>query len=240
MSWLLILAIGLGAGAVSGLIGFGATTMVMPILVLTFGPKAAVPIMAIAAVLANLARIMAWWSAINWRAVGAYSIAAVPGAALGARVMLELDPVLLDVILGGFFIGLIPMRRWFASHGMAVSLTGLFCAGGVIGCLTGIVANTGPINAPFFLAHGLVKGAFIGTEAMASFFMFSSKGISFRYFGAMPNEIILSGLIVGSSLMAGVWIAKRFVQNLDDNQFRGLMDIVLFVAGTAMIIGPFL
>ena len=116
----------------------------------------------------------------------------------------------------------------------------LFSAGAVIGYLTGIVANTGPINAPFFLAHGLVKGPFIGTEAMSSFFMFSSKAASFRYFGALPDEIILSGVIVGSSLMAGVWIAKRIVQNLDENQFRGLIDAVLLIAGTAMILGAFL
>ena len=240
MSWFLILVISLGAGTLSGIIGFGGTTIVMPILVLTFGPKAAIPIMAIAAVLGNLARIMVWWSAINWRAVGAYAITAVPGAALGARVMLELDPVLLDIILGGFFIALIPIRRWFTNSGMKISLIGLFSAGAVIGYLTGIVANTGPINAPFFLAHGLVKGPFIGTEAMSSFFMFSSKAASFRYFGALPDEIILSGVIVGSSLMAGVWIAKRIVQNLDENQFRGLIDAVLLIAGTAMILGAFL
>ena len=240
MSWLLIVAIGLGAGIISGIIGFGATTLVMPVLVLTFGPKAAVPIMAIAAVLGNFSRIMVWWSAINWRAVGAYSIPAVPSAAIGARVMLELNPTLLDLILGGFFIAMIPIRRWFLKRSITVPLWGLFFAGSVIGFLTGIVANTGPINTPFFLAHGLVKGPFIGTEAMSSLFMFSSKSAAFRYLGALPDDVLLNGLIVGSTLMIGAWIAKRFVEKLDENHFRGLMDGVLLIAGIAMIIGAFL
>ncbi len=102
MSWLLIVAIDLGAGLISGIIGSGATTIVMPVLVLTFGPKAAVPIMAIASVLGNFSRIMVWWSAINWCAVSVYSIPAVPSAAIGAHFMLQLDSILLDIILGVF------------------------------------------------------------------------------------------------------------------------------------------
>ncbi len=240
MSWLLIIAIGLCAGILSGIVGFGSTTIVMPILVLTFGPKAAIPIMAIASVLGNFARIMVWWSAINWRAVGAFSLPAVPGAALGARIMLQLDPMLLDVFLGGFFIAMIPIRRWLLSRQIHVPLWGLSCAGAIVGTLTGIVSNTGPVNTPFFLAHGLVKGAFIGTEAMSSLFMFSSKSAAFRYFGALPDEVILNGLIVGSTLMVGAWVAKRFVEKLDEDHFRGLMDAVLFIAGIAMISGAFL
>lgn len=240
MTWLLVLLIGLGAGTISGIIGFGGTTILMPILVLSFGPKAAIPIMAIASILGNLSRVLIWWSSINWRAVAAYTVAAAPGAALGARVMLAIDPVVLDVFLGAFFIVMIPLRRWFASHGMKVSLFGLFLAGGVIGFLTGIVANTGPINTPFFLAHGLIKGAFISTEAMSSLVMFTSKALAFRELGALPSSIIVNGLIVGSTLMLGARIAKRFVLKMDESQFRGLMDGILFIAGIAMIFDSFL
>ena len=239
MTWFFILLIGLGAGTLSGIIGFGGTTILMPILVLSFGPKAAIPIMAIASILGNLSRVLVWWSAINWRAVAAYSVAAAPAAALGARVMLAIDPVVLDIFLGVFFITMIPMRRWFAAHGFKVSLLGLFVAGGVIGFLTGIVANTGPVNTPFFLAHGLVKGAFISTEAMSSLFMFTSKAVAFREFGALPSTVIVNGLIVGSTLMLGAWIAKRFVMKMDESHFHGLMEIILFIAGVAMISGVF-
>jgi len=239
MTWLPILLVGLAAGTLGGIVGFGGTTILMPVLVLSFGPKAAVPIMAIAAVLGNLSRVAVWWKAVSWPAVAAYSIAAVPAAALGAHVMVALDPFILDLILGIFFIAMIPLRRWFLEKGWRVSLAGLALAGGAIGFLTGIVANTGPINTPFFLAHGLVRGAFVGTEAMGSLAMFTSKSVAFRELGALPDDIIMKGLIVGSSLMAGSWIAKQFLQKMDESQFRGLMDILLFVAGASMLAGAF-
>ena len=47
----------LAAGTVGGIVGFGSSIMLMPILMVAFGPQEAVPIMAIAALLANLSRV---------------------------------------------------------------------------------------------------------------------------------------------------------------------------------------
>ena len=61
MSFIFVCAVGLLAGTISGIVGTGSSIMLMPVLVYEFGPKQAVPIMAVAAVMANLSRIMAWW-----------------------------------------------------------------------------------------------------------------------------------------------------------------------------------
>ncbi len=87
--------------------------------------------------------------------------------------------------------------------------------GAVTGYLTGIVASTGPMTVPIFMSYGLVKGALLGTEAAGSLAIYISKAITFRRFDAMPLDIVLKGLIAGSSLFAGAFIAKRFVLRLD-------------------------
>ena len=60
MSILFVLVVGLAAGTISGIVGTGSSIMLMPILVYQYGPKQAVPIMAVASVLANLSRVLAW------------------------------------------------------------------------------------------------------------------------------------------------------------------------------------
>jgi len=55
-----VLIVGLVAGIVSGIIGTGSSLMLVPVLVYEFGPQQAVTIMAVAAVMANLSRILAW------------------------------------------------------------------------------------------------------------------------------------------------------------------------------------
>ena len=240
MSLLLLLALGFVAGTIGGVIGFGSSIMLMPALVLMYGARAAVPIMAITALMSNLARVLVWWRELDWRACGAYSLTAIPAAALGARTLLVIPPRLADAVLGSFFILMIPARRWMVSRNMRIGLPHLALAGAVIGYATGIVVSTGPINTPFFLAHGLAKGAFLGTEALGSLGMYVSKAIAFRSFDALPDETIVQGLVIGSSLMAGSWAAKYFVLRIPQERFFFLMEAVLFGSGLTMLIAAFL
>ena len=83
--------------------------------------------------------------------------------------------------------------------------------------------------------HGLTKGAFLGTEAAASFVVYVSKASVFRAFGALPWDVIVQGLITGSSLMAGSFLAKPFVLKLDPQRFRLLMDGLMLASGLTML-----
>jgi uncharacterized membrane protein YfcA len=120
-------------------------------------------------------------------------------------------------------------RQWHLGLGHLAVL------GAGIGYLTGIVVSTGPINAPFFLAYGLVKGAFLGTEAMSSLAVYLAKVITFRSLGALPLATLVQGLIVGSSLMAGTFIARRFVRQVDPQRFHLLMEGLLLAAAVTML-----
>ena len=232
-AWVLVL--GLVAGTLGGIVGFGSSVMLMPALVIVFGPREAVPIMAVASIMANASRVAAWWREVDWRVVAAYSATAAPAAALGAATLLALPTRSVEAVLGLFFIAMIPARRWMARRKWRLRLWHLAVFGAGIGLLTGLVATTGPINAPFFLAYGLVKGAYLGTEALGSLAMYLAKAITFRSLGALPLETLGKGLVVGSSLVAGAFIAKRFVRQIDAERFRLLMDALLLMAGLTML-----
>lgn len=234
-----VLAIGLVAGTLSGIVGFGASIMLMPVLVIAYGPLAAVPIMAVASIMANLSRVLVWWREVDWRACAAYSVTGIPAAALGARTLLVLPPRVVEVALGAFFIAMIPVRRWLAARALTAHRWHLAVAGLFIGFLTGIVVTTGPISVPAFLAYGLVKGAFLATEAAGSLGIYVAKSVVFRSFGALPWEAIAKGLVIGSSLMAGSYLAKRFVLKMPAERFRLLMDALMLMSGLAMLWAAF-
>src|SRR5262245_15848124 len=237
MTWLVVLALGLGAGTLSGIVGFGASIMLMPALMLAFGPLEAVPIMAIAGMLANFARVAVWWREVDWRANAFYCVTAVPMAALGARTLLLLDPRIVEGILGLLFLLAIPMRRWLFAQGLRITAGQLSIVGVGIGFLSGLVASTGPINTPFFLAYGLVKGAYLATEALGSMAIGITKAVVFQRFNALPLDTVARGVIIGASLMVGARLAKGFVLRLDAHQFRTLMDCLLAAAGLVLIWG---
>jgi uncharacterized membrane protein YfcA len=235
MELALVLLLGLVAGTVGGVLGFGTSIMLMPALVIVFGPREAVPIMAVASIMANASRVVVWWREVDWRAVAAYSATAVPAAALGAATLLTLPPGVVEAALGVFFVAMIPARRWMARQQWKLGLPHLALVGAVIGYITGIVVSTGPINAPFFLAYGLVKGAYLATEAMGSLAVYLAKAVTFGGLGALPWESVAKGLVVGSSITVGSFLAKRFVVALDADKYRLLIEGLLLVAGLTML-----
>jgi uncharacterized protein len=235
LSVLFVLIVGLIAGTISGIVGTGSSIMLMPVLVHEYGPKQAVPIMAVAAVLANLSRVAAWWREVDWRACAAYSVAGVPAAALGARTLLLLPSRAVDIAIGAFLIAMVPVRHVLARHKLKAKLWHVALGGAVIGFLTGIVVSTGPLSVPLFLFYGLTKGAFLATEAASSLGIYLSKTVTFERFGALTADLALKGLVAGGSLMAGAFIAKRFVLRLEADTFRLVMDAIMLTAGISLL-----
>jgi len=235
VTYVFVLIVGLAAGAISGIVGTGASIMLLPVLVVQFGPQQAVPIMAVASLMANIAKVLAWWRDVEWRAFAAYTVGGVPAAALGARTLLVLPPRAVDLALGAFFLAMIPTRRWLQARQLRIGLGALALAGAGIGFLTGIVLSTGPLSVPAFTAYGLVKGAFLSTEAAASLALMVSKAVTFRALGALPVPAILQGLIIGAAVMAGTFAGKAVVQRMSVRMFQHVLDALLFCSGVSLI-----
>ncbi len=239
MIYVFVLTVGLVAGILGGIVGTGTSIMLLPVLAYSFGPKQAVPIMAVAAIMANAARIMAWWRDVDWRAVVVYSVPGIPAAALGAGTLLALPSRFVDIAIGTFFILMIPFRRWMHVRQFTLPLWSLALIGAAMGYLTGIVASTGPMTIPIFVSYGLIRGPLLGTEAASSLAVYISKAITFQRLDALPLNIFLNGLIAGSSLFLGAFIAKRVVLRIDASAFHHLIDGLMLVAGLSMLWSAF-
>ncbi len=232
---LLICAVGLGAGVLGGVIGFGTTILLMPPLVYFYGPMTAVPVIALVAIVANLARVGLWWREIDWKLCGVYAATSVPAVVLGANTLVQFNPRLIELILGSFLLLMIPVRRWLRRMDWKPHLGHMALVGAGIGYLTGIVASTGAINTPFFLAYGLLKGAYIGTEAASSLAVFLAKGATFHTLGVIDSRAIAQGLTIGVFVLIGSTLSKRLVLRLPEHRFLQLMEGVMLVSGLAIL-----
>src|ERR1700678_2123369 len=101
-----LFVLALAAGVLSGVVGTGSSLLLLPALVWLYGPRVAVPVMGIAAVLGNVGRVIAWWRRIAWRPVLAFALPGVPAAALGAHTLLTISPTVVDSALAAFFLAM--------------------------------------------------------------------------------------------------------------------------------------
>ncbi len=108
-------------------------------------------------------------------------------------------------------------------------------AGACIGFLTGIVLSTGPLSVPAFTSYGLMKGAFLSTEAASSLALYMSKVVTFRELGALPTATILRGVIIGSSLMLGAFAGRAVVLQMSTTVFESLLDALMLCSALSLL-----
>ncbi|KZL05032.1 Sulfite exporter TauE/SafE [Pseudovibrio axinellae] len=236
MSILIIAFSSMFAGILSGIVGTGSSIILLPILVMVFGTKAAIPIMAIAALIANCGRVYIWWNEIDWRAVFFYALPSIPMAAVGANLLIAIPESVSSTILGVFFLALIPIRYVLRSRNIGSKPIHLLSGGALIGFITGLVASSGPLSLAVFSSFGLVKSALIATEAAASLFVFGSKAATFSYLNVMSYETLLGGLLVGSFISVGTFAAKFILNRLNTRHHDRMIDFVLAGSGLSMVI----
>ena len=102
--------------------------------------------------------------------------------------------------------------------------------------ISAIVGVVGPFMAPFFLAYGLVRGAYIGTEALATVVMHVVKlGV---YGGAelLNVGILLLGLAIGAVMFVESYISKRILIRMPERFFPYVVEGVLIVAGLRFVV----
>lgn len=235
--WIPLLAVALLAGTIGGVVGFGSAVILLPVCAYVFGAAQAVPILTVAALIGNLSRAGFSWRETDWAVVRLYVAGAVPFAAIGAFIFVELDVALIHRLLGAFILLMIPARCWATARNMTVRRWQLLPLGAVMGLLSGIVGTVGPINAPFFLAYGLAKGAYLATEALGAAAVHLTKATVYGRFAVLDFETLGSGLAIGVALIAGSWAGKRIVMRLDTPGFIRTVEVLLAASGLAMVLG---
>jgi len=227
--------LGFLSGVLGGIIGFGTTILLVPPLIYFYGPVATIPVIAIIAIIANVSRIFLWWHEIRWKVCFVYGLPSIPGVFLGANTLVSLNEKFLEVLLGVFILCLIPIRRWMRAQKFYLRLWHMSILGLCIGFLTGIVATTGALSTPFFLAFGLSKGAFLGTEAAGSLGISITKSIVFHRLGVVDQTIMMQGVLIGLVVLIGSYFSKKIVLRLPEKSFTQLMELVMLVSGITII-----
>nr|WP_273378919.1 sulfite exporter TauE/SafE family protein [Actinopolymorpha pittospori] len=232
----LLFTLALLAGVLGGVVGTGSSMVLLPALVFFYGPRVAVPIMAVAAVLGNVGRVLAWWRRIDWRPVVAYALPGIPSAVLGAHTLLTIPPRLVDGFLAVFFVAMVPLRRFAARAQWRIRLWHMGIAGAGIGFLTGMILSTGPLSVPIFTAYGLTGGAFLGSEAASALLLYAGKLATFEGAGVLSTDVLARGVVIGAAVMAGSFLARRILRNVTTQRYGLLIDVVLVTAALGMSI----
>ncbi len=236
LKWPLLLLIALLASTLAAVTGFGGAAVLLPVLVAVFGMRAAIPILTVAQLIGNASRVWFNRHELNWKVVGWFSVGGIPMALLGGYLFAMAPLASLTRLLGGFLLLVVVWRhlRPAMHHTFPVQTFAGIGAGSSF--LSALLGSVGPIMAPFFLAYGLVKGAYIGTEALATVVMHVTKLVAYEQTSVLTLSNCVVGLALGPVMIAGSFLGKRIVDRLPERVFVRIIEAVLIIAGLMFLI----
>ena len=219
------------ASTLAGTTGFGGAAVLLPVLVHFFGVRDAIPILTVAQLIGNGSRVWFHRVEVNWRIVGWFALGAIPAALSGGYVFSRASSPLLLKFLGVFLLGTV-VWRWMKLKAIKrLPLQGFTGVGVVFGFFSALVGGVGPFIVPFFLGYGLLKGAFIGTEAMATVTMHVFKLIAYRQASLLSSQNAAVGLALGPVMIFGSWLGKKIIYRVSNRVFTLMVEITLLIAG---------
>ncbi|HEV2297396.1 MAG TPA: sulfite exporter TauE/SafE family protein, partial [Candidatus Acidoferrales bacterium] len=202
LRWVILVLAALLASTLAAVAGFGGAAVLLPAIVAVFGIREAVPILTVAQLIGNASRVWFNRAEVNWRVVGWFALGAVPFALLGGFLFAKAPLAALTRLLGAFLL-LVVVWRHLRPKPKSFPVASFAGIGAGASFLSALLGSVGPIMAPFFLAYGLVKGAYIGTEALSTVVMHIVKLIAYRQTAVLTLSGALIGLGLGPVMILG-------------------------------------
>lgn len=235
LRWLILTLVALVASTLAGVTGFGGAAVLLPALVALFGIREAVPILTVAQLIGNGSRVWFHRRALDWRVVGWFALGAVPLALLGGYLFAKAPLAALTRLLGAFLL-LVAVWRHVRPKPKPFPAAAFVGIGAGASFLSALLGSVGPIMAPFFLAYGLVKSPYIGTEALSTVVMRIATLVAYHQNAVLTASAAQIGLLLGPVMILGSFLGKRIVDRLPERVFVLLIEAVLIAAGLLFLI----
>ena len=233
------LAIAVSAAFLSSILGalsgFGAGILVMPFLVPLVGIKGVVPVMAVAMIIANIARIWVYRTHVRFDLLGSLVLAIIPGVFVGTYVYKSLPVDFLAVFLGVFLIASIGLRRLLSGRSIQVNRGGLVAGGFVFGVLTGTTPGVGVLLIACLLGMGLAGPALVGTDAVVGLLITLVRTGMFSYYGLIRVPELTLGIAIGLATFPGAFAARWMINRLSAAVHVWIIEAMVLFAGLSFL-----
>ncbi|MBB2200489.1 sulfite exporter TauE/SafE family protein [Gluconacetobacter tumulisoli] len=235
--WCLILLASVLAFCLSTVSGGGAGLVLMPLLGLVV-PAAQVPAtLSIGAAASSLARIATFRRSIRWAVVRRFVPAALPFAALGAWGLSRMNPAYLDVLLGLFLMGNLPLL--FRTPGPVsdrpIRPSWLVATGAAAGFLSGFTGAVGLVFNGFYRRLGLRKEEIVATRAANEILLHLMKLGLYAGFGLLTTRAVTVGLAVAMAAILSSVLMRHVLPRMHDHLFRHIGHAATVAAGVGML-----
>ncbi len=234
LRWFVTGVVAFLASTLSGVAGFGGAMIFLPFLIAIYGVRSSVPILTVAVLLGNASRVYFNRRELDLKLVGLFSLGSLPFAVLGSFLYVALPTFWIKKGIGLFLIVSVVYKH--LQKDFQIKSPWIFTPlGAVTGFLSALMGGVGPLSSPFFLAYGLTKEAFVGTEALCAVGMHLVKSVAYNRLSVLNQRELMAGLTFGFIMSFGSYAARKILERMSRQKFLILVESLLTVIGLVML-----
>jgi uncharacterized membrane protein YfcA len=235
LQWLGVGVVAFLAAVLGGLAGYG-TGLILPVaLAPVIGVANIIPVMAVAMMINNGSRVLAFRREIQWPHVRRLLWLGLPTCLIGAWGYTRLDARWVALLLGLFLLASIPLRRLLQRARLRLGPRGEVVAGGAFGFIEGGMTGTGVILISILMAAGVQGAALIATDAVVSTLMSLAKVMLFGGVSRLDAALAVTGVLVGLCTAPGAFVARAILTRLPQHLHLRIMEAVVVFGGLAFL-----
>lgn len=231
----LVAAVAFAASIVAGITGYGTGLLLPMVLVPLIGAQAVVPVIGLASLATNLARLVAFRPHVDWRKVWLVSLAALPGTALGAWGYAQLSGRSASLLIGLSLLALVPVRRLLARRKAVLGMPGALAAASGYGVLVGGTPGSGVVLIAILMATGMAPIAVVATDAAISLPVGIVKTGVFLWQGALPAALWVMAAVIGCATAPGAFVARAIAERISARGHALVLDGVVIAGGLFLV-----
>ena len=234
---LLVAAVALFASLLGGVAGYGTGALMPLVLVPMVGAENVVPIIALAGLMTNTGRMIAYLRDVEWHRALIVATGGVPPCLVTAYGYTLLTGIGAQILIGTMLMLTVPLRYALRRRSVVLGDRGLFFGSIGYGAAVGGTVGAGVILLSLLMAAGLSGAAVIATDAMLSIIITGSRIVVFGLAGAIDAKVIAFALLIGCVAFPGAFLAKAFVKRMPLHVHTAILDAVVLFGGATMVVG---
>ena len=233
------LAVGLGAALLAGLVrgfsGFGSAMILTPALSALYGPAAAVPLGLALEIFVTVPLLPGAVGLVEWRRIGALSLAACAAEPPGAWLLLHLPPTPMRVAISAVILGFVAILAFGWRYHGRPNVAATLLTGAASGVLNGAAGMGGPPVVFYYLSGGAPSA-----QVRASFIVFFAlidlvAELALAAGGAIDLLTLERALWLTPAFLAAAWLGSRAFRGTSDAFYRKVALIILTAIALASL-----
>lgn len=240
MDLFLISLLTVAASIVGVVTGFGASTLMVSVLVLFFPLTETLLLVGIIHWFEDLWRILLFRKHARWKLFIALGLPGILFSIIGAQVTLSVPSTLLLRSFGGILVAYVLFITLEPRFKLPRRQPFLFIGGLLTGLLSGMFGMGGPTRVLVLNSFKLKKAALVATSGAIAMLVDSGRLATYSFGGArLPDGISIAAVVlfVFISFFAAE-VGKKLLQHVPEKRFRPLIALALLIAGIKLILAP--